>query len=136
MKLTANAVAEILSDCLYTDEEIPNGEPPEDAVLVEGVLSNFGLHPGRLETHKAEIAELLAQLPTNFQPLPDGGGGWSFLNACMTEGGVQWGEHRDIERLVVLGIATEQASFSMPRDMWSILPGSLPYFGVKIRDQK
>ena len=92
------------------------------------MINNYGFHPDRLETHKTEIAELLAELPDNFQA--EIGGGWSFLNACMTKDDKQWGEHRDIECLVALGIATDQAKWMMPRDMWSILPGGMPYFSV------
>ena len=32
--------------------------------------------------------------------------------------------------LIVLGIATAQARWLMPRDMWPSLPGGMPYFAV------
>ncbi len=128
MKLTSEAVHKIMADCMFTDSEINSGLP-DNAVLVEGIINNFGFHPGRLETHKAEIAELLAELPDNFQA--GGGGGWSFLNACLTKKGDQWGEHRDIEALLALGIATDQAKYLLSRDMWTSMPGGMPYFVVE-----
>lgn len=134
MKLTAENVETVFKDCLFGD-----AEDTSKAVVVEGVLNKFGFHPGRLATHKVEIKQLLDELPSDFRS--DGGGGWSFLNACMTKDGVQWGEHRNIEQLLVLGIATNQAKMLMPRNMWRILPGCMPYFAViaeekpKIPDQ-
>lgn len=131
-KLTAANVTEIIEDCLFKDGEIFNGQPPKDAVLVKGIVQNFGFHPGRLAAHKAEILELLHQLPDEFQDINNGGGGgWSFLNAYMTKDGVHWGEHNNIEELLCLGIATEQAEILMPREMWSAFPGGMPYFEVK-----
>ena len=32
MELTAKAVHDILKDCLYDDNEVSNGAPPDDAV--------------------------------------------------------------------------------------------------------
>lgn len=131
-QLTAANVTTIIEDCLFKDEELVNGQPPKDAVLVEGIVKNFGFHPGRLAEHKDEILELLHQLPNEFQDMgTGGGGGWSFLNACNTKDGVQWGEHNNMEELLCLGIATEQAEILMPREMWSAFPGGMPYFEVK-----
>lgn len=125
MTLTAAAVRVLMNDCLFRqDEDVGN------AVTVEGVVNNFGFNPVRLEKHKAEIAELLAELPTQFQPEPEGGGGWSFLNACVDQHGDQWGEHRDIECLMCLGVATKQAQImDIPKE---VLPGGMPYFRVLI----
>lgn len=129
MKLTSKAVNELMNDCLFTTAEINNGTP-DNAVIVKGVIKLFGFHPGRLETHKAEIAELLAELPDNFQA--NGGGGWSFLNACMDKDGNHWGEHTDIEALIALGIATNQAKYLLSRDIWESMPGGVPYFVVGV----
>jgi hypothetical protein len=120
----AERVEAILKDCLYREDEI-DGAPPEDAVIAEGVMAKYAFHPQRLESHKAEIAALCNELPDEFQKSK--GGGWSFLNLCQTKAGVQWGEHRNCEQLVVLAVATKQGSYPMPRDMWSMLPGSMPY---------
>lgn len=127
MNLTAENVSTVFMDCLFRDEE--NKSNP---VLAEAILSTFGFHPERLESHRNDIKELLAWLPTQFREGGNDGGGWSFLNACMTREGDQWGEHRNIEQLLALGIATGQAKILMPRQMWSVFPGGMPYFSVKV----
>jgi hypothetical protein len=125
-KLTAKNVRDVFMDCLYRD-----GEDTKDAVLVEGVVNKFGLCPARLRSHVTDIRELLQQLPVEFQSgHQKGGGGWSFLNACVDKDGEQWGEHENIEQLLVLGLATHQATILLPRNMWSLLPGGMPYFSV------
>ena len=121
--LTAKNVETIFMDCLFRDDE-----DTSKAVIVEGILNQFGFHPDRLESHKQAIAEMLAELPDEFQS--DKGGGWSFLNACMTKAGEQWGEHQNMEQLFTLGIATKKANWLMPRKMWKALPGGMPYVVV------
>jgi len=55
---------------------------------------------------------------------------------CMDKHGVQWGEHRNIEQLVVLGIAAKMVKYCMPRDMWGILPGGMPYIAIDTEKEK
>jgi len=120
----SSKVDTIFLDSLFTDEEIDGSNtPPEGAVLVEGIVSKFGFHPERLATHKDQISDLIKLMPEEFSK----GGGWSFLNLCMDKDGNQWGEHRNMEQLVALAIATEQGKYVMPREMWSVLPGGMPY---------
>jgi hypothetical protein len=123
-ELTAENVETVFLDCLIRD-----GDAPGQAKRVEGVTSAFIFHPERLAIHKTEIAEMLAGLPDEFHE--DKGGGWTFLNACMTQSWVQWGEHWNCEQLLALGIATEQAKILMPREMWKHMPGGGPYFMVR-----
>lgn len=122
--LTAKKVTEVLEDCLYDEE------PGDNAKIVEGVINNYAFNPDRLEVNKSKIADLLSDLPDEFKAAS--GGGWSFLNACNTKDGVQWGEHMNIEQLLALGIATEQAKIMLPRDMWSMFPGGMPYFSISV----
>lgn len=123
VKLTASAVNVIFTDCLFKE-----GEDTSDRVAVEGVVSNFGFHPARIESHREEIVALLTLLPKEFHE--HAGGGYSFLNACMTNNGTQWGEHVNVEQLLVLGIGIGRAKILLPRDMWSAMPGGMPYFMV------
>lgn len=119
MKLTAENVETVFRDCLMREgEDISTGE------IIEGLLSSFAFHKHRLEGHKAEIIELLDDLPESFHV------GWSFLAACMTKDDIHWGEHMNIEQLVVLGIAIKRVKFLVRRDLWRILPGGMPYFVV------
>lgn len=129
-KLTAKRVDELILACMYKDEELSDPTvPPEGAVMVEGITARFGFHPERLNKHKHEIKELLLELPDTFMVSGEGKG-WSFLNACMDKHGNHWGEHRNIEALLVLGIAVGVAKFVMPRSFWPMMPGGMPYVQV------
>lgn len=121
--LTSEAVEAIFNDCLFKD-----GEDHTNFVEGEGIMVRVGFHPARLESHREEILNLLLCLPEKFRKSK--GGGWSFLNACTTQDGRLWGEHRNVEQLLVLGVATKQARILMPRSMWAIFPGGMPYFVV------
>lgn len=129
----ASAIEKILLDCLFRDEELPgDGSAPDGAVIVEAVKGKFGFHPGRLVEHKNEIRQHLDGLPVMFQDtsVEGGGGGWSFLNACVDRHERLWGQHNDINNLLALGIATKQAKLLMPREFWNAFPGGMPYFIV------
>jgi hypothetical protein len=130
MKIDAKEVETVLLDCLFKPEELVGGKPPSDAVLVEGITSKFGFHPGRLESHKGRIKAWLAALPPQFRK--NSGGGWSFLNACMDADDNQWGEHRDVENLFSLGIGCGLAECQIPREMWRLFPGGMPYYAVNV----
>jgi hypothetical protein len=129
MDLTAENVRTVFDDCLFKDEEVVNGKPVIEPIKAEGIMATFGFHPARLESHKQEVKEMLSQLPDPF--MKSKGGGWTFLNACMTKNGTQWGEHNTMEQLFVLGIALKICSFALPRKMWDILPGGMPYIVVE-----
>lgn len=123
-----------MRDSLFRNEEVPDGKPPADAVIVDGVRSKFGFHKARLESHREEVREALAQLSDQFHR--GRGDGWSFLNACMDKDGNQWGEHRNVEQLVCLGIALGLVEYCLPKEMWSVLPGGMPYFAVNLNGEK
>ena len=128
--INARRVEEVLCDCLYQEEEIKEpGVPPEGAILVEGIVRKYGFHPDRLENHRVEVVEWLKALPDEFR---DSGGGWSFLNACMDRNGNLWGEHPSMEALVCLGIGLGLVEFGLPRESWTVLPGGVPYFTIKV----
>lgn len=122
--LNAAAVSEVFQSCLFRE-----GEDVSNAVKAEGILATYGFHPDRLQACRGDIQKLLADLPSPFRE--DQGGGWSFLQACETARGVLWGEHRNVEQLMVLGIATGDVAYLLPREMWPAMPGGMPYFVVK-----
>lgn len=128
-KLTAERVDELFGDSLFRDEE-----DKTNFVRADGIMTNVGFHPERLEAHKAEIRELLEELPDEFKE--EKGGGWSFLNAAHDRYQNHWAEHPTMEKLFLLGIATKQAAFLMPRELWKTLPGGMPYVVVKKREQE
>ena len=127
-------VATILVDCLYTNDEIGDGQLPLTMVRAGGIINDYAFNPERLEKHRDEIAEMLQNLPLQFRPASvGGGGGWSFLNACQDANDVQWtGSHRTMEHLFCLGIALDLVQWTMPKDVWPALPGGMPYVTVKV----
>jgi hypothetical protein len=131
--INSQRVTDILRDCLYRPEEITGDAVPEGAIIVEGILRNFGLHPERLESHRAEVTEMLSHLPTQFRDSAHGGdGGWSFLNACQDANDEQWTSfHQTMDALFVLGIGLGLAAWLLPRGMWDALPGGMPYVVVR-----
>ncbi len=126
----AKKLEEILTNCLYKSEEIKDGKTPENAVLVEGIMANFGFEPNRLESHRQEIIDILKQMPMEFHI--GTGDGDSFLNLCNTEDGVQWGEHRNMEQLVVLAIGLKLGRYCFPKGMWKDLAVGMPYIAFNI----
>jgi hypothetical protein len=123
-KLSSERVWEIFGDCLFRE-----GEDTSNHIRAEGIMTNVGFHPERLESHRVAIEEMLSELPNEFKQ--SGGGGWTFLNACNDKKGNQWtGEHRVVEQLFLLGIAIDKVKFQLPREVWSALPGGMPYLVV------
>lgn len=126
MELTAQNVDDTLKACLFQDD---NPERTIDEhVLVEGIMVKVGFSPLNLTENKENIRSMLSQLPDTF--MESKGGGWSFLNACMTRDGRQWGEHKDMDALFILGIAVGLAKYLMDREMWTAFPGGMPYVVV------
>lgn len=126
----AKRVDEIFVDCLYREEEMTDlvdGEVPVGAVIVEGITNRFGFNPDRLHRYKEEIREILNMMPDEFHTGEGKGGGMSFLNLCMTKDGHQWGEHRNMEQLICLAIGLDMGKYCMPRMMWGMFPGGMPY---------
>jgi hypothetical protein len=121
MKLTSENVHNTFMECLFQE-----GESTENYVLAEGCITKVGFHPERLKSKESDIYEMLNQLPDEFKKSV--GGGMSFLNMCNDKYGNQWSDlHQTMDELVTMGIASEKASFLMPREVWSVLPGGMPY---------
>lgn len=123
MVLTASNVKAVFMRCLFEE-----GDDTSDPAVGEGILRTFRFHKGRIEEHRQDIKDMLDSLPEEFSSAK--GGGWSFLNACMDNEGNQWGEQMNAEQLLVLGLASGQASLLMPKEMWHVFPGGVPYFSV------
>lgn len=127
--IDAAAVTEAFLDSLFREDELVGGAPTLTPIVAEGIVQKVGFMPERLATHRAAVAGWLANLPTQFQQA--GGGGWSFLNACNDREDEQWtGEHRTMEQLFLLGIGLGLAKWQLPREMWDVLPGGMPYVVV------
>jgi hypothetical protein len=124
--LSAQRVEEVFEACLA------HGEASHPTVTVQGIVHTAHFAETELDNHRAEIGGMLAQLPLPFQPHDKGGSdGWSFLNACQDRDDNQWtGLHLVMEQLVLLGLGTGQVTWCIPREMWEVLPGGMPYFAV------
>lgn len=126
MSIDAARLDAIFAACLLNDEEA--ALPPElkpTPIIIDGVIRQFGIHPERYKEYAAEIGAMLDQLDPTFHD------GWSFLNMPFDKNGEQWGEQLNAEQLVVLGTALGRVSCVLPREMWSVLPGGMPYYTVK-----
>ena len=124
MNLTAEKVNSTFLTCLFK-----KGENTETHIIGDGVMKKVGFNPERLKENEPVIIEMLNDLPDSFKK--DGGGGMSFLNMCQDKEDNQWtGFHQTMDELVCLGNAIGKLSFLMPKEMWSILPGGMPYLVV------
>jgi hypothetical protein len=126
----AMQVKEIVSRCLYTDEEVKHlnreaGEHPEGIVLVEGIMRNFGFHPERLMNEAEPIRQILRQVVTDDFKTPDGA---TFLHLCQDRAGNLWAEHPTMEELCCLAMGLKWCKCVMPRVFWAVLPGGVPYY--------
>ena len=124
MNITASNVLKVFNDCLF-DTQPDTGT---EFIGVEGVHANVGFDPHKIEQHKEEITSLLDQLDDKFKE--NTGGGYSFMSVPFTKDGDQWGEQIDGDRLMMLGMAIGRVKYLLPREMWRILPGSVPYYVI------
>lgn len=123
--INAQEVEDVFKDCLFQD-----GEDTSNHIKAPGIVHPVGFHPGRLAKNKEKIVAFLSQLPTEFHK--NSGGGWSFLNACMTKDGEQWGEHINMEQLFQLGEGLGMVKCQLPKEVWPALPGGMPYYVIDL----
>lgn len=123
-------VSHIFKQCLYRDAELQEDCVPRDAIIIEGVTASFGLNPDRVQQHRVRIMEILGEVSPDFSDPK--AGGTSFLNLPMDKDGVQWGEHKNAQELMVLGMAVDAFEYLGPKDMWAILPGGMPYLKLTL----
>ena len=121
--LTAAKVMTIFAACQYVI-----GSKRGEAVIISGVVHLYTFNSAQLRTYKAEIKQLLRQLPDEF--MASIGGGWGFVNACVDKNGILWGQHINMEALFTLGIAVGYVKEMFDRSRWGELPGGMPYYIV------
>lgn len=113
-------------------EDLPETDP--NYKITDGILAPTAFDMGKLNKHRARVAAMLSWLPTNFRvPEQGGGGGWSFLSACDDREGRQWtGLHQRMDQLFQLGMALDMVVCLMPRSMWRLFPGGMPYYEITL----
>lgn len=113
----------IFDDCL-----LPNNYTNETkCISIQGVTAIFGLDPEKIEKHRTEIYDLMKVLPHTFWENPIGNDGYSFLRLPFTKDNVQWGEQKNAQELMVLGLAAGYMQYLFSKEYWTELPGSVPY---------
>lgn len=105
----------------------------DESVQVEGLVHNFAFDPKALTEHREAYLALCEDLLSDHFK-KSGGGGWSFLNLPMGKDGEQWGEQRDAEIFLCMGIAHGVAEYCAPKAMWSLLPGGVPYVAFDVKE--
>lgn len=144
MNLTSENVDYVVKQLLLSDEEANAAGIGDEAtdeqveaaglVKVEALIHTFVFHPDRVAEQRENIRTMLDDLPGSFRALE--GGGWSFLNMCMTKDDVQWTDfHRTQEALCAMAIAADLGDWVLPREMWNVLPGGMPYFVYKNEEE-
>lgn len=131
--ISCKRITEILMDCLFDEEDLDlEGEPKHsiEKVFVESINIKFCLKVDKLREHGNEIKEMLSHLPDEFKA--DKGGGWTFTNMLTLKDGSQWGEPKNANELIALGLGTGNISYLFERDMWKDLPGRVPYILINI----
>lgn len=98
-------------------------------IEIDMIVGKVKFDSAKVEEYGEVIAALLLGLPWQF--MESGGGGWSFLNACMDRNDNQWtGLHLTMGKLFALGQAAGVVTCQMPREAWGLLPGGMPYYVV------
>lgn len=121
--LSSESVHNLFDICKQKPDEIA------EHIYVPGIKNNHTFNKARLEENRTTIISMLNELPVEFHK--SGGGGWSFLNACNNRYGEQWTNfHFNMEALFTMGLALGLVSELMPREMWDILPGGMPYYMI------
>ena len=116
-----------LTQKAFIDSLFKEGEDTTNHVKVEGITCTFIFHPQRLEEKRELVAAILAQLPEEFKD-----GGWTFLNLFITKDYQLWTDtHRICEYLVVMAIGLGLMEYCLPREVWKVLPGGVPYLAIK-----
>lgn len=125
-KLTSDAVRRLFSGALFKKEELATEGLKEDAlkdaVIVEGVVSTFGFHRGRLQAESIDIRRMVSQLPKTLET------GETFLRLCVDIRDELWGQQAEVEMLMAMAEGLGLVRKPWGRDKWHLLPGGVPVF--------
>lgn len=127
MRLTDDNVNHIFNECISTKAELSENE-----IIVSGVRLRQPFDIDRINDHRADIIDMLNQLPDTFHV--GSGDGWTFLNMCIDNHGAQWtGLHLTCDKLLCLGMAIGACQFTIKQpDLWRMFPGGMPYITINI----
>lgn len=117
----ARKIHEIFMYCLFDE-----GEDQTGAVLVQGLSSGFGFHPERLAEVKEDLRKIASDVVSD-EFLESKGGGMTFLRLPVGRDGKVWCEQKTSQELMCLCIASGFANYCLPRELWDMMPGGVPY---------
>lgn len=122
-------INKILISCLYTNEELgalpTMNKTPPGMIPARGVMLSVGFNPTMIDLRRNRIHEILTEINPSFKE------GISFMDLPFDKDKNQWGEQRNADQLLVLGIAIGELKILMPREMWPMLPGGMPILQYK-----
>jgi len=123
MQLTSDNVVSVFEECLTQMDGVAY-------IDAKALRLDVKFNSLKLELHRKDIITMLAELPQDFCSTSKTQGA-SFLNMCMRDDDVQWtGTHAIMDMLTALGLAAGYVSFILPREMWKVLPGGMPYIRI------
>ena len=118
-------VVEVFKKCLLQPTEA--GQKYVFVVGI-GMFNSTRFHAGRLEAHRQEIIDMLAELPTEFQNCI----GNDMRKAVYIKYGWRWTTSLDsVNKLIQLGDAIDQVQRYPVRRFWHRKSDALTYFYVK-----
>lgn len=123
----AKTVSDIFDNVISQglDRSLPENEIEVDS----GFHGIVHFDKTRLESKKAEIAEILLEMDDNFF-ISGESKGWTFLNLPFDRHGDQWCEQPTAAALCILGIALQLVKYVLPKEFWVSLPGGVPYLSI------
>lgn len=105
------------------------GNEPAD-LIVMGITDRLAFKKENIERFRKDIEAMLMELPTDFRESSEVSG-LSFLAATEDRHGVQWtGLQKYMEAVFVLGMAIGRVRTLLPRELWFVLPGGVPYYQI------
>lgn len=135
--LNSKKVMDIFQESLKTSEEWAKNNDTsnvsDDFVIpgttkVEGITCSAFLDNEVIKQHDEDIKNMLNELPEQFHL--QGGGGYSFLQACYDKHNHHWGEQMHMQALFMMGVAAGMVRALFPKDLWIALPGGVPYYVI------
>lgn len=99
-------------------------------LTVESGGEPIPLDKAKLESHQTEIARILLEQDPKFFKHSEAGG-YTFLQLPFDGKGNHWCEQPTALKLCILGLGLGLVEYLLPREVWSALPGGVPYLAIE-----
>ena len=114
-----NRVRAILLSAFFKERE-----RVKDYVVVHAIYGrDKALHRQRLEASRAEVIQMLSNLPPEFLMA----GGSSFCNMHLDSSYKAWGSELAAHELLLLAHGLGLAHYVLPKPLWASMPGGMPF---------